>query len=93
MPFLKIYVLRVIVAAIIVLIGYCIRDLGLFLNLVGSAAGLLLGFIFPIVFYWKSMDYKIPKVQWIFDSIVIAAGSLGGLYAFYTSIMGFTARV
>jgi len=78
--------LRVTIVVAITGIAYNVRNLALFINMVGAISGVMLAFILPIVFYWKSVDYKVPEWQYTFDVALIIISTGGASYALYSSL-------
>lgn len=85
-PGVKSLITRLTVAFLCCSMAYFMPNLGQFLNFQGAVGGILLTFVFPIVFYFKTFGDRITKKEKVFCIAIVSYGVIGGVWATYYSL-------
>jgi hypothetical protein len=72
------------------IISIFIKDIGSAMTLVGSSINPIVGFILPVIFYWKTIKnksiYSFDKIQCIICTVIIIIASLLSLINYFMEL-------
>jgi len=69
---------RILLGALCCLMAYLVPNLGQFINFQGAATGVLIAFVFPILFYCKTYRGKISYLEYAAMAVVFVISTVGG---------------